>query len=115
LEYAAQGLVPWDILQSEPGITVAVNFCLRTTGVDYPEDEYSDASDPMAYSTTWSNLDRDEPSDPYGSSTTALDSYREMSKTKKEVIKAVIKGHQAIELERRNDVVCSEGVFDSFL
>jgi hypothetical protein len=113
LEYAAQGLVPWDVLQSEPGITVEVNFCLRTTGVDYPEDEYSDASDPMTYSTTWSNLDREEPIDPYSS--IALDSYREMSKTKKEVIKAVLKGHQAIELERRNDVVCGEGVFDSFL
>jgi hypothetical protein len=105
-------LIPWDALQREPGIVVNVNFCLRTTGVDYPEDEYSDASETVTFSTTWSNLEDTHDQD-------ALDPYLQrelkMSKTRKEVIKAVLSGQKTIELERRNDVVCSEGVFDSFL
>jgi hypothetical protein len=110
LEYAVEGLIPWDALQREPGIIVNVDFCLRTTGVDYPEDEYSDVSDTVTFSTTWSNLDdADETLDPY------QEREIKMSKTRKQVIKAVLNGQKAIELEKRNDVVCGEGVFDTFL
>ena len=111
LEYAVEGLIPWDILQREPGIVVNVDFCLRTTGVDYPEDEYSDVSETVTFSTTWSNLEEtnDDTLDPYQKIE------MKMSKTRKEVIKAVLNGQKAIELEKRNDFVCSEGVSDSFL
>lgn len=118
LDYAVQGLIPWDILQSEPGVTVDVNFCLRTTGVDFPENEFSDISDPVTFSTTWSNLDRDGSSND-DMSLSSHDTFREkemkISKTKKEVIKAVLNGQKTIELERRNDVICSEGIFETFL
>lgn len=99
-------------------MTVEVNFCLRTTGVDFPEDEFSDVSDPVTFATTWSNFERDGLNDDLSlSSQDSLFRAQEMkiSKTKKEVIKAVLNGQKTIELERRNDVICSEGIFESFL
>ena len=118
LEYAVEGLVPWDILQSEPGIVFDVKFCLRTTGVDYPEGEFSDVSDIVTFSTTWANIEGKN------GNTTMNDSEshdkfhhqeNQISKTKKEVIKAVLNGHKVIELERRNEVIVSEGIFESFM
>lgn len=127
LEYAVEGLVPWDVLQSEPGVTFAINFCLRTTGVDFPEGEFSDVSDTVTYSTTWANMEgkhdqttgiEGDPSN-YSSELSSQEKFtrqeNKISRTRKEVIKAVLNGHKVIELERRNEVIAGEGVFESFL
>jgi hypothetical protein len=119
LEYEVQGLIPRHALLSEPGLTVQVKFCLRTTGVDYPDGEFSDASKIVEYSTVWVNLEDEE--DPYaaleaedsGASYTA--SSNRMSKTKREVITAVLSGQRTVQLERWKDTIGGEGTFDSFL
>ena len=115
-EYAVEGLIPWDTLQSEPGVTVKVKFCIRTVGVDYPESEYSDKSDPVEFSTTWANLEEKDCVDDESATVSVMASASsKMSRAKKEIFTAVLKDHKAIQLEKWHDFVSSEGVFDSFV
>jgi hypothetical protein len=52
-EYACECLVPRYALQREPGVTVRVQFAIRTTGIDYLSHEFSQLSVPVEFSTQW--------------------------------------------------------------
>ena len=108
--------MPWDSLQTEPGITVKVKFCIRTVGVDFPETEYSDKSDAVEFSTAWPNLEEEEDAEANDAPVSVMASTSsKMSRAKKEIVCAVLKDHQSIQMEKCHDFVSGEGVFDTFV
>lgn len=120
--YVCNGLVPPDILEQEPNLVVSVMFCIQTHGLDWPSYERSQLSPPVIFHTIPSYLALKDTlnKELNESSSSKLPSLQDptsvgMSKTKKEIISAVIKGQQLIQIEKRNFYYTSEGMGDDYL
>lgn len=127
--YACTGLVPRAVLETEPHLRVGVMFAIQTHGLDWPQYERSQLSKPAIFYTTA----EEEDFPPIVAVTHAqpinLDSNissgenkeddifesNAMSKTKKEIFTAVIKGQQMVKIERRSHYYYAEGAGEDYV
>ncbi len=137
--YACTGLVPRTVLEDEPCYRCAVTFCLQTHGLDYPEYERSQLSRPVILLTQAApmeelvkleaTLSAPPPmvSVPITAHLQAPDSEVSaneetvtiggvtMSRTKKEIITAVIKGQQMVSIEKRDHFYYATGQGEDYI
>ena len=105
-EYCVQNLVPQYVIDTEPGATASVQFCLRTVGADFPLESYSLMSDVSTLSTCWNNKDL-----------SLQRRQHQLNRAKKEVIRTRLAAHPEgfITMERWNGNVYSEGLADAYV
>ena len=109
-------LVPEGVLEREPDIRVPVSFCYQVHGADEPYYEHSRLSAPVVFFTQPppSKTVTVSKATAKGVNRTAADSAGTagtgtMSKTKKEIITAVVAGQQIVQIERLGDSCRSYG------
>ena len=65
LQHICEGIVPVEVVNNEPDLTVSVKIGLMTIGTDYPDNALSQMSDPIECSTRRSRM-WDTAEDPFG-------------------------------------------------
>jgi hypothetical protein len=123
--YACSHLISQEILESELGIQAAVMFAVQIHGVDFPRYERSRLSYPAIYctKTNYKPEAKKKPT-PQVTKTTPPNTEENnedgggggfgISKTKKEVITAVVNANQIIQIEKRGYYTYGEGVGEHY-
>ena len=127
--------MPRAILDAEPHLRVSVMFAIQTHGLDWPRYERSQLSRsaifyttpeesnqseesisrPVSPTTAMAALDIDAPAIPKKNDEEDLFESNAMSKTKKEIFTAVIKGQQMVQIERRAHYYYAEGAGEDYV
>jgi hypothetical protein len=121
VSYACSHLIPQEILEDEPGIQAAVMFSLQIQGLDFPRYERSRLSKPMIFYTV-NNIfsSATSPSEVQivknvdAKATDEIGGQISISKTKKEIITAVVNGQQIIQIEKRGYYTYGEGIGNNY-
>jgi len=133
--YEATGLVPLEVLRRDPKLTVPVTFVLQVAGIDFPSFEFSQLS-PAAVLMTRTmpsqeqllrgidSLDGEDEAEFEGMSPRSPSPAEEsavktktlaVSRTKKQIITAIISGNKIVQLERQGNHIAGQGEGDYFL
>ena len=132
--YGCSHLIPQDVLEDEIGVQAGVMFAVQVQGVDFPRYERSRLSHPVILYTINPDhhLASAEPtktkpqiniSSPTPAKKAAADGEEDggeesvgygMSRTKKDLISAIVNGNQLIQIEKRGHYTYSEGVGNHF-
>lgn len=122
IEYECHGIIPREVRLYEPDLPVRVAFRLQTLGADFPSYEYSNLSDEVLFLTQKSDVNSPVVDDQsvaatLSSSGSSVDKKKVVpkSKTKKEIITAIIGGRSVVTIEKQNDSCMSEGLSDHFI
>lgn len=117
--YAITGLVPHDVLEKEPALRVAIMVSVQVVGIDWPHYERSRLSPPVILYTTAADLVASDLSTSTTGSATKTrppsSNKATMSRTKKEIISALVNDSQYVRIERRNHYYYSEGIGEEYL
>ena len=100
--YVVENLIPQHVVETEPGVTTRVQFCLRTVGADFPLESYSLQSEITEFSTSSRNSDSSLPKNKFG-------------KAKKEFVTTTIEGYGEVQMERWRGNMYSEGISDAYV
>jgi hypothetical protein len=122
VSYACSHLIPQEILEDEPGIQAAVMFSVQIQGLDFPRYERSRLSKPMIFYTV-NNISSLTMSPSKGQVVKNVETSKGadevggqlgISKTKKEIITAVVNAQQIIQIEKRGYYTYGEGIGDHY-